>query len=140
MTWLEMPKILERLSKETLDTLAARRLGDAEKLHVCSSLNITSMHDEENNRRIAAFASDFQWPLDTPDELLLECLVRICQAKAFVEFVLSAAKEIPMNHVAQRNDLPDELLIRWLLIDYWHYAGVWRQIFHLYSRSKSTVS
>ena len=139
MTWLEMPKILDRLVKETTDTLCARKLDVSVMLRVSSSLRTTSMHDEEGNRRIARFASDFRWPEDTSEEFLIECYTRLHQAKELVQFVLSSANEIPMNHTAHGVDLPDEMLIHWLLIDYWHHAGIWRQVFQLYTAGRRAI-
>ena len=129
MTWLELPRLLDRLSQETVDTMQSRALAaaaDGGALHATKPIELPI---EEASRYIRAFASDFRWPPEVPYGFLLECVARLYQAKEFVRFVLSESKEISPNHVVQRFDLPEGALLFWLLTDYWNYAGCWRQIY-----------
>jgi hypothetical protein len=136
MTWQEAPSILELLSKETYDALARRRLSPANTAGVSPLSQSMSVPADEVARHIQAFVSDFRWPTEAQDGLLFECTARIYQAQMLVKFVLSESKQIPMNHVVNRDDLPDRFLLLWLLTDYWNYAGCWRQIFRCSTPNK----
>jgi hypothetical protein len=134
MTWQELPSILERLSRANLATIAERQLSAAELLCDFESHPTTSMHDESENRKILSFLADCRWPQDAGPHLILEFCQRIAQAQDIVRFVLGEADGIPAGHKARNLHIPDEELLRWLLIDYWHYAGIWKQIFELARR------
>jgi hypothetical protein len=137
MTWHEALELLETQTVVSALQFASRpeHVPIGEPLLRVSVEEIARL-DAEVDHACRVFAEDLTWPRGLSDHTMRECLSRLSQAAALARFVVEAGETLPPNHAAIQQDLPDAPLLRWLLIDYWHMAGMWREIFRLSTPQK----
>lgn len=76
------------------------------------------------------FAETQAWPDSTP-EVCRAALPRLEQAVAFSDFVACMDIARPPTIASTAMFFSDATLLRWLLIDYWYIAGLWRHVYRL---------
>src|ERR1700690_1783588 len=134
MTWQEAVELLDTQTAASALEFARRpEYSSVYRAPSPSGEEYTDAQIAEGNRACLAFVADLSWPQGLSDHTMRECLSRLSQAAALARFVVEAGARLPQSHAAILQDFPDALLLRWLLIDYWHMAGMWREIYRLSS-------
>jgi hypothetical protein len=133
MTWPETANFFDRLLLDTTCEFVKRGLAP-DPTTITPQPPLEEYHEaleEEINQAVKDFSKNYLWPSTLSKPAMHRCWSRIRQARDLVRFLIQNAEKLPSNNPAINFDIPDDLLVTWLLTDYWRYAGRWREIFIL---------
>ena len=138
MTWLETPATLAKLEEDSFAEFRKRMPPLPSTLYHAEAAVDAAQSSPERWQEVdlacSSFAASHQWPPDMSFLVWMDCLARLRQARQFADFVSDPARRAPWNHVSQKFEYPD--LLRWLLVEYYHVAGFFREMYEFFAGKK----
>jgi len=125
MTWPEIHEAL-REGRETL-LFRLKQVDVSKELPLPES---TVDSDRAVASLLRAFAATLEFPIGTP-LIYRDALFRVEQALDLTDFVacMDIGRTPDIGDIPA--PLPDTTILMWLLIDYWHIAGVYRHAYRM---------
>ena len=132
MTWPELYQVLDREIARAEEAIAGRVQGVPEQPDAATLTGVEKIRQQQLavEQACEVFARDRRWPILSKADAW-DLLTRLEECRDFAQFI--AQPERPHN--ADTRTFPDQILLRWVLVEYWRFAGAWRLLYRLDDRT-----